>query len=498
MSINLNPFLGLMPKENKMEPQAEYKNKQVGIVRKGEQIVLPAVPAPMHEITAIEYLQRKLAHDETTVSVREEIDCHPLEGAWALKKVLEQKFGWAESTTLTKPGLFGPKEVPPEIMTLEVDYQKYEQVLWGGFTILGVQGKLQCGAQPGPKGFMFVIQGQIKKKSEDEVKQIAEDVRNYIRKHSLYRSKPIVLKTNEEGQVDFMNPPTFLDLSKVNEEELIFSDDLQRQVTTNLYTPIEQTAACRKHKIPLKRGILLEGRYGTGKTLAAYVAGKKAIKPENGWTFIYLDRVSGLDSAIEFAKRYEPAVIFAEDIDRTMSGERDVEVDDILNTIDGIGSKNRDIMVVLTTNDVNSIEKAMLRPGRLDAVISFSPPDAKAAEKLIRLYARGLLAENEDLSEAGKELAGQIPAVIREVVERSKLYAISHAGEGALTLTGKDIATSARGMKRHLELLENKAEEPTLEHQLGEKFKIMMTQTLKDQVDTTRTHVKEIHDHMFN
>lgn len=476
-----------------MEPQKEYQNKNVGIERFGEKIILPAVPAPMHEMTAIEYLQRKLAHDETTVNVNEKIECHPLEGAWAMKKVLEQKYGWAETADLTVKGMFGPEDVPPQIITLETSYQKYEQVIWGGFTVLGIKGKLQCGAGKGPNGLHFVIQGTIKKKSEGEVKALADDIREYVKHHSLYRSQPIILKTDGNGTVDFTNPPSFLDLAKVREDELIFAEDLQRQVNTNLFTPIEQTEACRAHKIPLKRGILLEGKYGTGKTLAAYVAAKKAVK--NGWTFIYLDRVAGLDSAIEFAKRYEPAVIFAEDIDRTMSGERDVEVDDILNTIDGIGSKNREIMVILTTNDVNAIEKAMLRPGRLDAVISFSPPDAAAAEKLIRLYARGLVAEKENLSEAGKELDGQIPAVIREVVERSKLYAISHSGAGKLKLTGKDIATSARGMKRHLELLEVKTDEPSIEEQLGQRFKVMIDKTVGAHVGETKGNVEKMVEH---
>ena len=85
-------------------------------------------------------------------------------------------------------------------------------------------------------------------------------------------------------------------------------------------------------------------------------------------------------------------------------------------------------------------------------MISVEAPDEKAAAKLMRIYARGLIAVNEDITEAGKELAGQIPAVIREVVERAKLYAIGRAGD-IDELKGTDLAASARGMKRHLELM---------------------------------------------
>jgi hypothetical protein len=102
-------------------------------------------------------------------------------------------------------------------------------------------------------------------------------------------------------------------------------------------------------------------------------------------------------------------------------------------------------------------------------VISVMPPDAKAASKLVRLYARGLVSESEDLSEVGTELDGQIPAVIREVVERSKLAAISRLKEGeALELISKDLVVAARGMKHHLELMAPpKTETPTKEEAFG-------------------------------
>jgi SpoVK/Ycf46/Vps4 family AAA+-type ATPase len=76
------------------------------------------------------------------------------------------------------------------------------------------------------------------------------------------------------------------------------------------------------HKVPLKRGVLLEGPYGTGKTLTAFVTAKKCV--ENGWTFIMLDRVAALKEALTFARMYAPAVVFAEDIDRSVEGERTV------------------------------------------------------------------------------------------------------------------------------------------------------------------------------
>ncbi len=145
-----------------------------------------------------------------------------------------------------------------------------------------------------------------------------------------------------------------------------------------------------------------------------------------------------------------------------MSGaDRTVKIDDILNTIDGVQSKNTEIMVALTTNHVEQINKAMLRPGRLDAVIDVTPPDAPAARKLMRLYGRTRLDAADTLERAGLVLAGQIPAVIREAVERAKLYAIGRAGGGQFVITDQDIADAAAGMQQHLDLLETKVPSKT-------------------------------------
>jgi transitional endoplasmic reticulum ATPase len=174
-----------------------------------------------------------------------------------------------------------------------------------------------------------------------------------------------------------------------------------------------------------------------------------------------LDDLKDLPKAVRFAQAYEPAVIFAEDIDRAVGEDRNAKANDILNTIDGIDSKDRELVVVLTTNNVDKIHPAMLRPGRLDAVVPVRPPDSMAVQKLIRLYGRGLIGAGESLHNAGDILQGQIPAVIREVVERSKLSAIARLdGKTALLqLTGPDLEVAARGMLSHLELIKPKLED---------------------------------------
>lgn len=449
-------FIRAVLQKTESDKKAFGANAKVTVEHQGKKIILPALPRKMTEDEGITHLTRIMEQGKKKVGIHETVDAFPLEGAWALRKVLEEMFGNV-LTADAKRTMFG--EIPGATMVnIEVAPGKEEQVLWGRFHIPGVDGELVTGFEETEQSVKFAIKGTVLQKDRETVKAVADAVRAYIAEHSLYKGKAIKITTKEsqtyEGRyvVDFNNPPRFIDTSKVREKELVFSAEVRTLIDTNLYTPIEHTEQCRELGIPLKRAILLEGPYGTGKTLTAYVTAKKA--EQNGWTFVYMDRAQALRDVLIFARKYAPVVIFCEDVEQVVGMDRDTDVNDVLNNIDGLDSKDKEVLCVFTTNHVEKINPAMLRAGRLDAVVSVEPPDAQAAEQLIRIYSRGLLEEKTNLKEAASELAGQIPAFIREVVERSKLYAVRNTKAGQpLQITGDDLRMAAIGMKKHFALV---------------------------------------------
>jgi len=159
--------------------------------------------------------------------------------------------------------------------------------------------------------------------------------------------------------------------------------------------------------------------------------------------------------AVQFARKFQPSVVFVEDIDRSMQGEDRTEaMDTILNTLDGVDSKKAEVMVVFTSNHADVINRAMIRPGRLDVVIPIEAPDAEAAERLIRVYAGDMIDPSADYKDSGAALAGKSAAVIRETVERAKLYAISQTEAGqTFKLNPDSLITAAKTMERQLDLL---------------------------------------------
>lgn len=434
--------------------EAKKQVVDVQVVRMGEKLI---IPERLSLVDAALAIKRQMEYEEEMVAIQETVDAFPWDGALAMQKAMAEKYGWA--TAEPTPGWFGPN--PPTLMSVETGYKQTTNIVWGRFSAPTFEKNeyLETGVTRKNGRLVFQIQGEVRRKREDQIKQIAVRTRQIVEEESIYRGQAVRIRFNDDDGRQIPIPtPAFLDLSNVREGELVYSEAVMRAINTNLFTPIERSDEARKYGIPLKRGVLLAGPYGTGKTLAAYVTAKKA--QENGFTFIYLERVDELPEAIRFAQQYQPAVIFSEDIDRVVKGERTVEMDAVLNTIDGIDSKNSEIMVVLTTNYVEEIYQGLLRPGRLDAVIEVSPPDADAAARLVQLYGRGLVRVDEDLSLVGEALAGQIPAVIREVVERSKLAVISRIRPGEeFEVTAADLLNAAETMAMQLKLLAGKPQD---------------------------------------
>ena len=149
-----------------------------------------------------------------------------------------------------------------------------------------------------------------------------------------------------------------------------------------------------------------------------------------------------------------PAVLFCEDIDRIITGKRTESMDIILNAMDGLDSKEHELMMVFSSNDVSSINKTFLRPGRIDTIISFELPDNASIEKLIRSYSGGSLRPDTDLTDIvhAIKLKGISPAVIREIVSLAQLTKISQGTD--MNLSVDDMLSALLSMDKHIQLME--------------------------------------------
>lgn len=475
---------------------AEPRTVVADIVQFGEKLVIPT-GVTLEEAKGL--IERRQKYEAQKTVVSESFDAFPLDGAVMLDRVLNRRYGW--SPAVPTPGFF--TDNPPQLISVEVGPGQTKQVPWGRFLLPNVEGNINCGVNRTQDGrYCFAIHAEILRRDEEVVRKLFDDVRQEIKTNSIYRGKAIRINFLDDDGDALTNPqPKFLDTDSVDPGMLVLSQHLHRAVETNLFVPITRTRDCINNGIAVKRGVLLGGIFGTGKTMIAHVASKLAV--ESGITFLYIQKATELSHGIEFARQYQsPAcVIFCEDIDREVAGERTEEMDEILNTIDGIDAKTSNIIVVLTTNAIKDINPAMLRPGRLDAVIDVTPPDAGAIERLIRVYAGSSLKAGTDLTKIGEVLSGNIPAVIAEVVKRAKLSQLGLQEEGTRVtqLSEEALLDSAQTIKAQVELLSPPVMKPA--DNITVALRQVFDDVLNGSSDTAgkmQKQIREIHDRLVS
>lgn len=207
----------------------------------------------------------------------------------------------------------------------------------------------------------------------------------------------IVFKINESDNI----------LKILNErrkhEDFVFNDfpivgldfDAIRKDSIDFLLNEEFRTYCKKHYIKLKRGIVLEGRPGTGKTLTIQWIKDIALKNN-----IEFHSFKNVDDFIKNQDDYyddNKKIFVFEDFDTLLRERKDtnfspnVVLGMILNTLEGVNEINN-VVSIFTTNEVKVFDSAFIRPGRIDRVFSYSLPDRKVYKEFFEAY---ILEEKE-------------------------------------------------------------------------------------------------------
>lgn len=201
---------------------------------------------------------------------------------------------------------------------------------------------------------------------------------------------------------------------------VVLDPEVGRILRVDFETFLEREPWFRRHKFPFRRGYLLYGPPGNGKTSAVRVmASHPALTPMT--IDLSKEDVSNeqLTQLFESAGQQAPSLVIFEDLDRlfgkenTGNNKSHITFQHLLNCLDGLVSQDG-VIVVATANDPKSLDAAILRrPGRFDRSVFFAPPtEALRADYLARLGNRTL--DHETIEWAAKHSDGFSFAQVRE------------------------------------------------------------------------------------
>ncbi|WP_321924726.1 ATP-dependent zinc metalloprotease FtsH [Paraburkholderia guartelaensis] len=190
-------------------------------------------------------------------------------------------------------------------------------------------------------------------------------------------------------------------------------------------------------KIP--KGILIVGAPGTGKTLLA-----KALAGEAGVPFFsisgssFVEMFVGVGAArvrdlFEQAQQQAPCIVFIDELDalgkvrgaNPVSGndEREQTLNQLLVEMDGF-QPNAGVILLAATNRPETLDPALLRPGRFDRHIAIDRPDLNGRRQILSVHARGVpLAPDVDLDELAARTPGCVGADLANIVNEAALHA---------------------------------------------------------------------------
>jgi len=324
---------------------------------------------------------------------------------WALHHYLERE-GWKISATL---GYRGPEPVYVDVDT----GGETENLIMDG-QILIEKGDIRyivtVDVNPRWRG-SIQLEGRAKKKKE--MADFIIGVLAIAEKENFYQGK----------EIEFSGRIRFLDVKDRSWGSIVLDAETKKEIKANTVDFLRRSDEWSKYGIPLRRGILLAGEPGTGKTIIcrALMAVAEGITCITTSSYT-LDDDDYITELYELAEDLSPCIVFIEDID--LIGQNRMEFGyqrgpallSLLSVMDGV-EEQREVVTIATTNCLDTLDKALSeRPSRFDRVIKLSRPSIEQRIELVRRLCEKIPLDDETQEYIAGKTENCTPAQLQEII----------------------------------------------------------------------------------
>ncbi|HEY94492.1 MAG TPA: ATP-binding protein [Dehalococcoidia bacterium] len=256
-----------------------------------------------------------------------------------------------------------------------------------------------------------VVQVAAGTENADVVKEVIQEIENFVKENNFYRGQ----------KLDFNGKLSFIKAGYQDWDEIVLDPVMMDQIRQNTTGFIANTDQWERYGIPVKRGIILGGDPGTGKTLVC----KALMSEADGMTCIVTDSIcmanpKWIIALFSIADNLSPTLIIIEDIDM-IGMERDLFTPSapplltLLAVMDGI-TESKNIITVGTTNSIDKLDKTLReRPSRFDRIFLFSRPDYDKRVQILRNQAKTIPMSEELIEYIAKKTNQYTPAQLKEI-----------------------------------------------------------------------------------
>ncbi len=281
-------------------------------------------------------------------------------------------------------------------------------------------------------------------------------------------------KSNAKIYVEAKNGKTFADVAGEDEAKEALEEIVDFLHNPKKYADIGAT---------LPKGALLVGPPGTGKTLLAQAVAGEAHVPFfsiSGSEFVEMFVGMGAAKVRDLFKQAQekaPCIVFIDEIDTigkardnslSTNDEREQTLNQLLTEMDGFDGR-KGVVILAATNRPDSLDKALLRPGRFDRRIPVELPDLKGREAILKVHARDVkIGPDVDYKAIARATAGASGADLANIINEAALRAVKC---GRKSVIQEDLEESVEvviaGYQRKSAVIPPKEKEIVAYHETG-------------------------------